>query len=80
MEGMNMSAQYFARIDENNKVIDMAVTTTEFMVENPERYPGTWVETFFDRADKRYAGVGFTYDPVTQDFTEPPVTPIPSEG
>lgn len=73
-----MSATYFARIDENNKVIKVAVVTAEFMAANPERYPGTWVETFFDRADKRYAGVGFTYDPATQDFTEPPIIPIRS--
>ena len=71
-----MSAQYFAQIDENNKVIDVAVVTAEFMAANPERYLGTWVETFFDRADKRYAGFGFTYDPVTQDFTEPTYPPI----
>ena len=75
-----MSAQYFAQIDDNNKVIDVAVVTAEFMAANPERYPGTWVETFFDRADKRYAGVGFTYDIATQDFTEPPVTPLSSQG
>ena len=73
-----MSAQYFAQIDENNKVTKVAVTSAEFMAENPERYEGTWVETFFDRADKRYAGVGFTYDPATQDFTEPPIIPIRS--
>jgi hypothetical protein len=76
MEGLIMSAQYFAQIDDNNKVIDMAVTTAEFMAENPERYLGTWVETFFDRTDKQYAGIGFTYDPVTQDFTAPPITLI----
>ena len=73
-----MSAQYFAQIDENNKVIDVAVTSAEFMAANPDRYEGTWVETFFDRADKRYAGVGFTYDPVTKNFTEPPIIPIRS--
>ena len=71
-----MSAQYFARIDENNKVIDVAVTSAEFMAANPDRYPGTWVETFFDRADKRYAGIGFTYDPATQDFAAPPIITI----
>lgn len=73
-----MSHQYFAQLDVNNKVIDVAVTSTEFMEENPERYEGTWVETFFDRADKRYAGVGFTYNPETQDFTEPPIIAIRS--
>jgi len=68
-----MSATYFARIDENNKVIDVAVTSAEFMAANPERYLGTWVETFFDRADKQYAGVGFTYDFATQNFIAPPL-------
>ena len=71
-----MSATYFAQIDENNKVTAVAVTSAEFMAENPERYEGTWVETFFDRTDKRYAGIGFTYDPVAQDFIEPTYPPI----
>ena len=75
-----MSAQYFAKIDENNKVVHVAVTTAEFMAANPERYEGTWVETFFDRTDKRYAGYGFTYNPETQDFTEPPIIPLLLEG
>jgi hypothetical protein len=66
-----MSAQYFAQIDENNVVIDMAVTTSEFMAANPDRYQGTWVETFLDRDDKIYAGVGYTYDPDTDDFVMP---------
>jgi hypothetical protein len=70
-----MSAQYFAQIDENNVVIDMAVTTTEFMAENPERYQGVWVETFLDVEGKTYAGVDYTYDPATQDFTEPVIAP-----
>jgi hypothetical protein len=71
-----MSEQYFARIDSDNKVIDMAVTTAEFMAANPDRYPGTWVETFFDRADKQYANIGFSYNPAIQDFTAPPVITI----
>jgi hypothetical protein len=64
---------YFARI-ENNIVIDVAVTSAEFMAENSDRYPGTWVETFIDIPGKTYAGVGYIYDPITQDFTAPPVT------
>lgn len=66
-----MSAQYFAQIDSNNVVIAMAVTTTEFMVENPDRYPGRWVETFLDVEDKTYAGVGYIYDEVSDDFVAP---------
>jgi hypothetical protein len=48
------------------------------MAANPERYLGVWVETFFDTANKQYAGINFTYDYATQDFTAPPepVEPI----
>jgi hypothetical protein len=70
-----MSAQYFAQINDNNIVIDVAVVTTQFMEENPERYPGTWVETFLDVPGKTYAGVGYSYDPKTKDFTAPPIEP-----
>ena len=66
--------QYFAQIDDNNLVLQVHVVTRLFLEENPERYPGTWVETFVDLPNKTYAGVGFTYDPITQDFTAPPVT------
>lgn len=66
-----MGAQYFAQIDENNIVIYVAVVTAEFMAANPERYTGTWVETFFDTAGKTYAGMGYTYSYETQDFTPP---------
>ena len=70
-----MSAQYFAQIDSNNVVIDMAVTTTEFMEANPERYQGVWIETFLDVEGKTYAGVGYTYDAELDDFVQPPVEP-----
>jgi hypothetical protein len=55
-----MVAQYFAQIDQNNIVINVHVVTAEFMAANPERYPGVWVETFFDTKGKTYAGVGMT--------------------
>jgi len=73
-----MNAQYFAQIDENNVVTHVAVVQREFLEANPERYQGTWVETFFDTAGKTYAGMGFIYDPDTQDFTAP-VEPAPIE-
>jgi hypothetical protein len=66
-----MSAQYFAQIDSNNVVVAMAVTTSEFMAQNPERYQGTWIETFLDVEGKTYAGVDYTYDPDTDDFVMP---------
>jgi hypothetical protein len=65
--------QYFAQIDNNNIVLQVAVVTRVFLEENPDRYPGTWVETFVDAPNKTYAGVNFTYDPTTKDFTAPPV-------
>lgn len=65
-------SQYFAQIDDNNLVTEVAVTTSIFMQENPERYPGVWVETFLNVPGKTYAGVGYTYDPDTKDFIAPP--------
>lgn len=53
---------YFAQIDENNVVTAVHVVTAEFMAENPERYPGTWIETFWNTPGKTYAGVGFIWD------------------
>jgi hypothetical protein len=72
-----MSAQYFAQINETNVVTAVHVVQREFLEANPERYPGTWVETFFDVEGKTYAGIGYTYDPVTKDFTAPLHPPIP---
>ena len=71
-----MIAQYFAQINEENIVQTVHVVTAQFMAENPERYPGIWVETFADVPGKTYAGIGYTYDPLTQDFTAPLVRPI----
>jgi len=68
-----MNRQYFAQIDENNIVTDVRVVTKEFLEANPNRYQGTWVETFFDTAGKTYAGIGFTYDETTQEFVAPVV-------
>jgi hypothetical protein len=72
-----MSAQYFAQLDDNNVVTHVAVVMRDFLESNPDRYPGRWVETFFDTEGKTYAGQGFTYDSETQDFTAPP-TPEPT--
>lgn len=69
------SSQYFAELSDRNIVIAVAVVTAEFMAENPDRYPGRWVETFFDVPGKTYAGIGYIYDPLTNDFTPPPIEP-----
>lgn len=71
-------SQYFAQLDKNNVVTHVAVVMEDFLKANPDRYPGTWVETFFDTEGKTYAGIGFVYNPETQDFS-PPVSPAPVE-
>jgi hypothetical protein len=71
-----MGAQYFAQIDDNNVVTSVHCATQDFLDANSDRYQGTWVETFFDRADKQYAGIGMIYDEASQDFKT--VQPYPS--
>jgi hypothetical protein len=73
-----MSRQFFAQLDENNVVTTVHCVTQQFLEANPERYPGVWVETFYNTEGKTYAGVGWTYDYDTQDFTPPP-SPEPIE-
>lgn len=64
---------FFAHIDDDNVVLHVSVVSAEFMAANPERYPGTWVQTFWNTPGKTYAGVGFTYDEQTNDFIAPEV-------
>jgi hypothetical protein len=71
-----MERQFFAHLDDNNVVIDVHCVTQEFLNANPDRYPGTWVETFFNTDGKTYAGIGYTYNDDTQDFEPPYVEPI----
>ena len=74
-----MTSQYFAQINADNIVTDVAVVHADYMAANPDRYTGTWVETFTDLPTKTYAGIGYTYDPMTQDFSAPPTPePVPS--
>ena len=74
-----MSAQYFAQINENNVVTHVAVVQREFLEANPQRYTGRWVETFFDTAGKTYAGIGFIYDEVSEDFVAPVMPEVEEE-
>jgi hypothetical protein len=71
-----MIEQFFAQINENNIVTDVHCVQQEFLVANPERYTGTWVETFCHTVGKTYAGIGYTYSYDTQDFTPPYVEPV----
>jgi hypothetical protein len=74
-----MVAQYFAQINENNVVTNVAVVEQGFLEANPERYTGTWVETFFETAGKIYAGIGYFYNQTTQDFYLPEPVELTNE-
>jgi hypothetical protein len=69
-----MERQFFAQIDDNNVVTDIHCVTQEFLEANPDRYLGTWVETFFNTPNKTYAGIGYIYDAATNDFVAPKPT------
>ena len=71
-----MEQQYFAELDQNNVVLTVQCVTAEFIAANPDRYVGAWVETWIDRADKTYAGIGYTYSYETEDFTPPYIEPV----
>ena len=62
--------QYFAQVA-NGIVTDVRVVSAEFMAENPDRYPGTWIETFIGVEGKTYAGIGYTWNGT--DFVAPPL-------
>ena len=71
-----MSAQYFAQVVDG-VVTDVRVVSAEFMAENPDRYPGTWVETFIGVEGKTYAGVGYTWNGT--NFVAPVEPELPFE-
>ena len=66
-----MTTQYFAQINGDNIVTQIAVVTKEFLDANPERYSGVWVETFYNDPNKIYAGLGDVYDYATENFIQP---------
>lgn len=72
---MSDTRTYFAQLDDENVVVHVSVVTAEFMAANPDRYPGTWIETYRDTPGKTYAGIGYTWNGT--DFVPPP--PISGE-
>jgi hypothetical protein len=64
---------YYAQINDANIVTYVAVVTAEFMAENPERYPGTWIQTYIGVEGKTYAGIGYLWNGT--DFVWPVVVP-----
>jgi hypothetical protein len=70
---------YYAELDANNIVTQVitGVPETELIEGLPaaewySNFTGvTCVPTYMNAPNKTYAGIGFIYDPVTQDFSEP---------
>lgn len=71
---------YWAELDENN-IVKQVITGVDDLTINgiPS---GTWytifldnrcVQTWIDRQDKTYAGIGFKYNETTQDFEDPTI-------
>ena len=98
---------HFVKLDENNNVINvLAVANAALDPENEEESGiafltqlygyEKWLQTSFNnRIRGRFAGIGFTYDPIAdvfiapqpypswsldQDFNWQPPTPMPTEG
>jgi hypothetical protein len=77
---------YYAELDKNNIVTQVitGVPETELIegipaVEWYSNFTGvTCVPTYPNLPNKTYAGIGYTYDPVTKDFIAPPAPePLP---
>jgi hypothetical protein len=61
-----MNFTYFAQLNENNIVTQVIVADLAFV----DSIGGTWQETFMD-SDKKYAGIGDTYDATRDAFISP---------
>jgi hypothetical protein len=64
---------YFAQIV-NNIVTEVIAVKSD--VSNGSQFchdllGGEWVQTFINDPNKTYAGIGYTYDPATQNFIAP---------
>ena len=73
---------YWAELNQNNIVQQVITGVDDATIE--EIPAGDWytnfvgapcVQTYIDDSTKTYAGIGYTYDYATQDFTAPPPPP-----
>jgi hypothetical protein len=79
---------HFAQLDENNNVITVVVVNNESIDSTNEEQSGIdfltslyghslWKQTSYNNnIRKQYAGIGFTYDPISDVFVSP--QPYPS--
>ena len=75
--------RYYAELDTNNMVSQVITGVDDDTIEGVpaadwySNFVGApCVETWIDRNDKFYAGIGYTYSYETQDFTPPYVEPV----
>ena len=77
---------YWAELNDNNIVQQVITGVDDATIEGIPA--GDWytnfvgapcVQTYIDDPTKTYAGIGYTYDYATQDFTAPYVEPTPDE-
>ena len=66
---------YFAQIDKD--IVTEVIAVNDDITDGPQfchnLLGGVWVQTFIDDPNKTYAGINFTYNPVTKDFIAPPI-------
>lgn len=61
--------QYFARIDDQNNIIDVRCVSEDYLKSNPDLYPGIWKETWRNGGiRKNFAAINGTYDPTNDAF------------
>lgn len=69
---------YYAQIVDN--IVTEVVVVSDDIIDGAQfctdLFGGEWVQTFMDDPNKNYAGIGYTYDPITNNFFPPP-TPAP---
>ena len=69
---------YFAQIVEN---IVIEVTCVNDDITDGAQFchdllGGEWVQTYIDDPNKTYAGLNYTYNPITKDFTAPQINEV----
>lgn len=69
---------HFAEIDKDGKVLRVIVSDTQEWCE--QRLGGTWVQTSYTASIRgKYAGIGDTYDKVSDAFVAPALEVAPVE-
>ena len=60
-------SKIFAEIDGSGKVLRVILASSKEWCES--NFHGTWVQTYKNRSDKNYAGIGFIYHPFKDNFS-----------